>query len=405
MNDTLSDDLASLRIRRDDPPPSRPWGRVLVALAVAGGLAFAGLRLAPSVEGRLFKTEVQVTEVSSVSPSQSSVDVTSTGYVIPQVVAKVGAKITGRVARVAVHEGEVVKSGQILFELDAADQKSAIASAQARVASARARVMASRANVAEIDMQHERQKKLVASGAVASATAEDLGARADALRAQVKASEAEVYAAQAEVDALGVGLKSTTIPSPIDGTALTKPAQVGDVVSPGAVLVELADFATLLIETDVPEGRLHFVKAGGPVEIVLDAEPDRRFRGKVVEVSPRMNRAKATGTAKVAFVDAPSALRPDMSARVSFLARPLEEAQLREPAKVIIPATAIVDRSAGKGVFVIDAGGKVRLVGVVVGAPFGAGFELKEGPPPGTRVVNNPPPALADGQSIKERTS
>jgi hypothetical protein len=47
----------------------------------------------------------------------------------------------------------------------------------------------------------------------------------------------------------------------------------------------------------------------------------------------------------------------------------------------------------------------VRLVSVTVGAPFGAGFELKEGPPPGTRLVNNPPPALADGQSIKERTS
>ena len=83
--------------------------------------------------------------------------------------------------------------------------------------------------------------------------------------------------------------------------------------------VEIADFTTLMVETDVPEQRLHQVKMGGPAEIVLDAFPNRRYRGKAVEVTPKVNRAKATVTVKVAFVDENEGVLPDMAARVSFL--------------------------------------------------------------------------------------
>jgi HlyD family secretion protein len=406
MNDQLSNDLASLRIRRDEPKAKRRWGPVVIVALVLCAAAGAYVVGKPAVEARLFKTEVELTEISSVSPAQASIDVTSTGYVIPQNVAKVAAKVIGRVSKVNIREGEAVKAGHVIFELDPSDLRSTVASAQARVASAAARVQTAKANLAEVELQWERQKKMVSAGAVASATAEDLGARAHALSAQVKASEAEVSAMRAEVSSLSVNLKSFTIQSPIDGTALGKPAQVGDVVNPGytAPLVELADFASLLVETDVPEGRLHLIKMEGPCEIVLDSIPDKRFRGTVVDVSPRMNRAKATATVKVKFVEPPERLRPEMSARVSFLQKALDESQLKEAAKTIVPSGAVVDRGGTKVVFVVDAG-KVRQVSVTLGSPFSTGFELKQGPPPGTRVVKDPPAALADGQTIKERSS
>jgi RND family efflux transporter MFP subunit len=406
MSNPLSQDLASLRIRRDDPPARKPWGRIAAGVALVVALGGAYVVGKPAVEASLFKTEVAITEISSVSPAQASVDVTSTGYVIPQRVAKVAAKVIGRVSKVNIQEGQAVKAGDIIFELDPADQKSAVLSAQARVAAARARVQASRATLAEAQLQWERQKRIVESGAGAPATAEDLGARVRALEAQVAAADAEVASAQAEVSALSVNLRSFVVAAPIDGTALGKPAQVGDVVNPGmtAPLVELADFSTLLVESDVPEGRLHLVKNGGPCEIVLDAIPGERFRGEVVDVSPRLNRSKATATVKVKFLDPPDRLRPEMSARVSFLQKPLDEAQMKEPPKTIVPASALVDRNGGRAVFVVDAG-KVRLVPVTVGDAFGTGFVLKSGPAPGARVVKDPPPTLADGQSIKERSS
>ena len=63
--------------------------------------------------------------------------------------------------------------------------------------------------------------------------------------------------------------------------------------------------------------------------------------------------------------------------------------------------SAVIDRNGGKHVFVVDSG-KVKLVPVTLGAPFGGGFELKAGPNPGTKVVKDPPAELTDGQSIKE---
>jgi RND family efflux transporter MFP subunit len=263
-----------------------------------------------------------------------------------------------------------------------------------------------RANLAEITQQWERQKRLVQSGAVAAATAEDLGARVKALEESVKAADAETHAAAAEVTTLNTGLKNMVIVAPIDGTAVTKPFAVGDVVSMMAPtpLVELADFTSLLIETDVPEARLHLVKEGGPCEIVLDAFPDKRYRGVVQEVSPKLNRSKATGTAKVKLVDQPERIRPEMSARVSFLAKALQEAEMKAPPRKIVPGAAVVDRGGTKVVFVVD-GGRVRLVNVVLGEPVGSGFELKEGPGAGTRLVKDPPAALKDGEQIKERSS
>src|SRR5262249_61075600 len=128
----------------------------------------------------------------------------------------------------------------------------------------------------------------------------DSGARVKGLEGQVKAAAVEAQAAdadanalQAEVSALNVTLSGMSITAPIDGTAVSKPAEVGDVVNPGTTLVELADFGTLLVEVDVPEGRLGQAKKGGPCEVVLDAYPDKRLRRDVGEASPWLHRPKA----------------------------------------------------------------------------------------------------------------
>src|SRR5262249_51820518 len=113
----LTSDLASLKIQRtEDPNRPKPWRTVLVADGLAGGAVAAWRFGYPAVEARLFKAEVAVTEIATVSPAQASVTVTSTGYVVPQVISKVGTKIPGRVAKVFVKEGSTVKTGDVLAE-------------------------------------------------------------------------------------------------------------------------------------------------------------------------------------------------------------------------------------------------------------------------------------------------
>jgi RND family efflux transporter MFP subunit len=406
MNDRLGSDLASLRIDRSSPRSSSS-GRALkwaAAVVVVGGIAMIAWKMgAPAVEARVFKTEVALTEVSVVSPAQAQVRLTSTGYVVPQVQVDVSSKLVGRVAKANIVEGSVVKQSQVLFELDPSDQRVAVASAQARVAAARARAATARAQLAEIVQQRDRERRLADTGAVASATADDLAARAKSLDEQVHATDADIAASQAEVNALAETLANTTIRAPIDGTVVTKPLLQGDVVSPGISMAKIADFGSIVVETDVPEGRLHLVQKGGPCEIVLDAYPEKRWRGEVVEISPELNRAKATATVKVRFLDRDETVLPEMAARVSFLDAPLDVAKLKEPPKTIVPASAVADRGGAKVVFTVEDG-KVRMVPVTLGAPFAGGFELPNGPAPGTKLVSDPPATLADGQAIKERS-
>jgi len=405
MNDRLSADLASLRIDRSGPRPPNKLLRGLVALAIVGALGVAGVKVAePWITAQVFQVEVSVTEVAAISPAQAQIDLTATGYVVPQVTAKVGAKVVGRITRAPVREGQAVKAGQVLFDLDPADQAAAVASARARVAAASAKVLTVKAQRAEVDTDFKRQKHLAESGAATRAVVEDLEQKLVSLDAQIKAAQADVLAASAEVDSLTTGLRNLVVASPIDGVVMTKPAAIGDITSPGTPLVELADFATLLVEVDVPEGRLALARVGGPCDVALDALPDQRFRGTVVETGPRLNRAKATGTVKVKIESPPPELRPEMSARVSFLSKPLDKAALAAPPKIVVPQAAVVDRGGGKAVWVVE-GGKVRLVTVVLGEPLGTGVVLKQGPPPGTRIVKDPPNVLSDGKPVKEKTS
>lgn len=402
MGTSLSNDLASLKIQRDEDPERRGPLRIVLALgllaSMGGGVAYAY----PRLKGEVFKTEIGITEIALISPAQASITVTSTGYVVPQIIARPGAKIPGRLAKVLVKEGDVVKSGQVLAELEDADQKSAIASAEARVASARARAEASRATIPEVKQQLDREKALVEQGVNGRALLEDLTLRTRALEVTARASDADVHAAETEVSALRVLLRDRTIPAPIDGTVLTKPPEIGELVGPQAPLVEIADFRSLVVETDVPEGRLHLVKIGAPCEIILDAYPDRRYRGAALEIGKRINRAKATIAVKVKFTDAMDNVLPEMAARVSFLGQEISAESMKEPPKQVVPASAVTERSGAKVVFVIDQG-KVRMTPVTLGAAFGGGFELSAGPTPGTKIVDQPAATLQDGQKIKEK--
>ncbi len=402
MNDNLAADLASLRIDRSKKGPDRRLRTFFGALLGLGAVGAGVVVVKPYIESRLFKTEVAVTEIISVSPAQADVELTATGYVVPQSTAKVAAKLVGRIRQVNVKEGARVKVGDVLFELEPDDENAAIAAAQARATATTARVATARANNAELELDYQRQKKLAESGAATRAEVDTLAARLKALASQISVAEAESRASVAAVTSLAISAKNLHILAPIDGTAMSKPASVGEVASPAGLLVELADFATLLVEVDVPEGRLGKVKPEAPCEIVLDAFASERFQGQVVDVGPRLNRAKATAVVKVRFLAPPTTLRPEMSARVSFLQKALDEAKLKEPEKLIVPASALVERNGGKAVWVL-VDGTIRLTPVKVGEAFGVGFILEAGPAPKTRVVKDPRSDLSDGLAVKEK--
>ncbi|MEN9577860.1 MAG: hypothetical protein RJA70_869 [Pseudomonadota bacterium] len=423
----LSSDLASLRIDRGDSGPGGPsWTRRVGALVAIAGLGVAGYVFGwPLLEAQIFRSEVEATEIGTVSPAQAAVTLTATGYVVAETASRVAPKLPGRVKAVFVKQGQKVTAGTPLFELDPTDEQASIAAARSRSAAAQARALGSRAlietaeaQIAEVQQQAARERALANQGVAPVSGAEDLEARVQSLRkakaaaeASAKAAVAEASALSAEVNVLTTSLGNLTLTAPISGTVMNKPPEVGEFVGPQPAGVsvdmggiELADFASLVVEADIPEQRLHQVAIGGPTEIVLDAFPDKRLRGVAKEITPKVDRAKATVTVKVGFSDAFDRAMPDMSARVSFLSQALDAKAIQAPPKVVVPGAAIAERGGGKVVFVLE-GDRVRMVPIEVGPALGTGFELVKGPASGTRLVKNPEATLTDGKRIKEKVS
>jgi RND family efflux transporter MFP subunit len=411
MSNDLSADLASLKIDRDRPPSRGGPTRLALILGVLIAIGAAGYFAMPHLRSRVFSLEIEVTEVSLVSPAQAQVELTSTGYVKPQTTSLVTSKVTGKISRVHVTQGARVAAGDVLFELEVSDQKAEIAAQQAQVAAARARAQTARANLAEIELQATRARTLAEQGVRPGSQAEDLAARAKAAAEQVRAVEAEVRASQAMVSALSINLDSYTVRAPIGGTVLSDPPEIGELIGPAlgaganTGTIEIADLDSLRIETDVPEGRLHMVKVGGPCEISLDAFPGKRYRGVTREIVPRVDRAKATVLVKVGFTDPTDGVLPDMSARVSFLAEELDAEAIKAPPKLVVPRAAVAERAGAKVVFVVEDG-RVRMTPIAVAASdtgTGALCELQSGPAAGTHVVKDPPADLRDGQPVKNK--
>jgi RND family efflux transporter MFP subunit len=208
-----------------------------------------------------------------------------------------------------------------------------------------------------------------------------------------------------------VNLENCYVRAPFDGRITQKLTDIGEIVF-GAMsagtggrggIASLADFSTLQVEADVSESQVAKLKIGTPAEILLDAFPERRYRAKVAEVRPRVDRAKATVTVKVGFVDDPADVLPDMGAKVTFLARELDEAAAKAQPIRAVQADAVVERGETKVVWVVDPQDQLRSVPVITGAPMGGLVALRDGPPPGTKVVRHPDGELRAGMKVKEK--
>lgn len=320
--------LTDLKIDRTQPPPRSRWSRwrwpgVLVALVALGVLWYT----VPRGES------VQTVSVVSSTPSQQHVVLTASGYVVAQRRASVASKATGRLVALYVREGSRVKQGEVMARLDPSDVMAAMAAAQAGVRQAEVGVRQAQVELTNAQAELKRSQGLQAQGFISPQAVDAAQTRVRAAMAAVQAAQAGVVSAQAQVKVQQVNEDFTEIRAPFDGVVLVKNANEGDIITPfsnaagsqGAV-VTMADMSTLEVEADVSEGSLSQVRVGQPVEIMLDALPGVRFMGQVGGIVPTVDRAKATVMTKVRFQKLDDRVLPEMSAKVSFLSRPITDA-------------------------------------------------------------------------------
>ena len=402
MTQATKPDLSILRIDRSlAPVVSRRrrrwlwWVSILLAVAAAG----AWFAIRPRA------VAVQTTSVVTTYPSQQFVLLNSTGYVVAQRKAAISSKATGRLEWLGVAEGSRVKAGDIIARIDARDVVAQGESAQANVNAAKAALEQALAEERDAVAQLKRNFDLLAKGFVSAAVVDSAKARAEKATAGVGNARATIGVAEGSSRNAQVSVDYTIIRAPFDGVILSKSANVGDLVTPfsnaadskGAV-VSMADMSTLEVEADVAESSLSKISVGQPAEIVLDALPDTRFRGRISRIVPTVDRAKATVMTKVKFDAIDPRILPEMSAKVSFLSQDVT-AEQQKP-MVAVAADAIVQRDGRAVVFVVKEGTAVA-VPVTPGKKIGDLTAIAGDVKSGEKVVLKPAEHFTSGALVK----
>jgi RND family efflux transporter MFP subunit len=315
--------------------------------------------------------------------------------------------VTGRLVWLGVEEGSRVKKGEVVARLESQDVEAAKTQAAANLETARFNLENARAELADAALNLNRSKELVDKNFIARGEYDTSMARHKKAVAAVNAAESVIRANEAALESAGIQLEYTLIRAPFDAVVLTKNADIGDIVTPfsasvesKAAVVTIADMDSLQVQADVSESSLGQVKIGQPCEIQLDALPDKRLRGAVHMIVPTGDRSKAAVMVKIRFVDWDHRILPELSAKISFLSKPVSK--MDQVPRTAVNQKALVARGEGKAVFLVK-GDRVEETLVRTGAQIGDMVEVLIGLKAGDQVVLEPPPKLKSGARVKAR--
>jgi RND family efflux transporter MFP subunit len=408
---SLRDELSSLKIDRSKTRGSSPltmlaWTVALLAvLAAIGGAGYVAL------QDKIFPVqEVTVDSVRVMTQGQLKTELTATGYLESRWQAAVGAKVPGRIAEIPVEEGTEVKAGDVLAELEHADLDAMLESRKVAVALAEAQVAEAKFNAEQSQRDFDREQDVFKRNAGTKAALEKAQTTRDANKTILQAREASVAAAKNAVREAEEAIRNMFIYAPFDGTVVTKDAEKGESIMPGGMgassgrgsVITLAKLDELEVDTDVKEDYLGQIRKGQPTEVVVDAVPDRRYRGKLREIIPMGDRTRGIVKVKVAILNPDERLFPELSATVHFLPEQKEgDANQSERKGIFAPVAAI--QSAGEEKFAwVFEGDRVRKVAVTTKGEAEAGLIEAVSPfKGGETLVVSPPEGLKEGEQVK----
>ncbi len=316
---------------------------------------------------------------------------TASGYVTPRERATVAAKITGRVAEMLVEEGMRVEKGQVLARLDDAEARAALRAAEAQRAVAAAVLAEMEVNLADAERTLRRVEDLQRKEVAAEQDLDTARAAVDALRARIELTKEQVRAAEAGIAVADENLNNCVVRAPFAGIAVSKDAQVGEMVSPISAgggftrtgISTIVNMASLEVEVDVNESYLSRVSEGQPADAVLDAYPDWHIPARVRTIIPTADRQKATVKVRIAFDTLDPRILPDMGVKVSFLD---PAAAGSGGARCLVPLQALMD-DGGEPVVWVVKGGLLERHPVTAGRTIGREVEILSGAEPGDTVV------------------
>jgi len=278
---------------------------------------------------------------------------------------EIASKVSNRVTAIRIREGQQVRRGDVLVELDSVETN--------------AELMAARAALSESRSQFNRSQELFATKALSQAQLEQL-------ESTLRASEARVTTAQAK-------LNDTVIRAPFDGRLGLRRLSVGSFVTPGQVITTLDDTRLIKLDFAVPETFIAVLKVGLPLSARSVAFPNREFDGRVVSIDSRLDPTTRSVMVRAEVPNPDGALKPGM-----FLTVKLKQDSEKV---VMIPEHALVPEEGRQFVFVVD-GERAQKREVTIGRRKPGRVEVVTGLKAGERVIVEGTQKVRDGGLVRE---
>ena len=273
---------------------------VIIAAAIGGFVYFRHNRTVPLSFNTTPVTRSELTKV-----------VTATGTLNPVVNVTVGSQVSGRISKLNVDFNSIVKSNEVIAEIDPSTYQAAVSQASADLANARA-------NLELQQVEANRNSDLFTNKLISSSDY-------DTAIATLHEAEATVKIKQASLSNSLVNLNYCKIVSPVDGVVISRAVELGQTVASSfntPTIFQIAnDLTKMQIDSSVAEADVGGVQEGQQVDFTVDAYPERTFHGAVTQVrnAPTTVNNVVTYDCVIGVTNADLKLKPGMTANVSIV--------------------------------------------------------------------------------------
>jgi RND family efflux transporter MFP subunit len=307
------------------------------------------------------------------------------------------ARVTGYVAKWFVDIGDHVRRGQILATIETPELDADLAAARAELTAAEAQVKVRAAEAEFANSTNERWRDSP-KGVVSDQEREAKRADYDSAVAKLNAARAQVALDRARVDRFTALTQFKQVTAPFDGTVTERRVDIGNLVTAGSIngntlLYRVSQETPMRVFVDVPQSAAgELMKADVPVQITASSIPGRIFSGEIARTAKAINPQARTLRVEVDIPNADQALVPGMYVDVAFA--------LQSTNLVQVPAAALVFRSSGPQVAVVNDAGRVSFHKVTIARDDGNMVELGSGISPGDKVALNISSQISDGETV-----
>jgi RND family efflux transporter MFP subunit len=389
-----TEDRINHRTPAVSPEPARPrqkrgWLVLIIALLVVAAIVVGGI--VPRLKARAaLKTEtydLALPNVNVIHPQHGAPqnEIVLPGNMQAFMDAPIYARTSGYLKKWYVDIGARVKVNQLLAEIETPEVDQQLEQARADLSTAQA-------NLSLSAITEKRYEDLKNTDSVSK---QDV----DNAHGDYEAKKATVSSAQYNVKRLEELQSFEKIYAPFDGVITARNTDVGHLINPGAgslqtELFHIAALRTLRVYIAVPQQDSVTAKPGLPADLTLPEFPGRHFSGRLVRTANAIDPATRTLLVEV-DVDNPTG---------ELLPGAYTEVHLKAPSGVptyILPVTALIFRSEGLQIALVENGDVARLVNIALGRDYGSQVEVVSGLPENAAVITNPPDSLISGEKVR----